>query len=173
MVSAPHFYVFFRLYHVLYERLQRAHELSIRGVRTLSHDAPAAPVRDPVNVFTCFSPSSLPVFFPSNLFSWVNDSVLEFCPIFCVSFFLLLAGPAQDATYARFSRLLFELLHGTLDNARFEDECRQILGAGSFSLFTLDKTVLQLIKVPLSPTHPPSHSPRRDRAFVFTTNDSH
>jgi hypothetical protein len=52
----------------------------------------------------------------------------------------------QEATHARFWRLLNELLCGQLDNTRFEDECRLALGAGSFALFTLDKNVQQLLK---------------------------
>jgi paired amphipathic helix protein Sin3a len=95
-MAAPNFFVFFKLYQVLYERLQVAHGLAVRGRSggVLLHDA--------------------------------NGSA--------------------DATYARFSRLLFDLLSGALDNARFEDECRQTLGAGSFALFTVDKVALQLIK---------------------------
>jgi hypothetical protein len=95
-MAAPNFFVFFKLYQVLYERLQVAHGLAVRGRSggVLLHDT--------------------------------SDST--------------------DATYARFSRLLFDLLSGALDNARFEDECRQTLGAGSFALFTVDKVALQLIK---------------------------
>jgi hypothetical protein len=95
-MAAPRFFVFFKLYQVLYERLQVAHGLAVRGRSggVLLHDA--------------------------------NGSA--------------------DATYARFSRLLFDLLSGALDNARFEDECRQTLGAGSFALFTVDKVALQLIR---------------------------
>ncbi|XP_030553614.2 paired amphipathic helix protein Sin3-like 2 isoform X1 [Rhodamnia argentea] len=48
--------------------------------------------------------------------------------------------------YARFMRILYNLLDGTIDNAKFEDECRDIIGNQSYVLFTLDKLIYKLVK---------------------------
>lgn len=49
-------------------------------------------------------------------------------------------------SYARFINLLYSLLDGSIDGAKFEDDCRQILGNWSYPLFTLDKLVCKLAK---------------------------
>ncbi|XP_059670241.1 paired amphipathic helix protein Sin3-like 2 isoform X2 [Cornus florida] len=48
--------------------------------------------------------------------------------------------------YARFFNTLCSLLDGSVDNAKFEDECRAILGNQSYVLFTLDKLIYKLVK---------------------------
>ncbi|XP_038715705.1 paired amphipathic helix protein Sin3-like 2 isoform X2 [Tripterygium wilfordii] len=48
--------------------------------------------------------------------------------------------------YARFMSLLYNLLDGSADNAKFEDGCRAILGNQSYVLFTLDKLIYKLVK---------------------------
>ncbi|CAA2967038.1 paired amphipathic helix Sin3-like 2 isoform X2 [Olea europaea subsp. europaea] len=48
--------------------------------------------------------------------------------------------------YARFMSALFSLLDGSDDNAKFEDDCRSILGNQSYVLFTLDKLIYKLVK---------------------------
>jgi paired amphipathic helix protein Sin3a len=50
----------------------------------------------------------------------------------------------------RFSNLLEQLLTGKLEQAKFEDECRNLLGAGSYVLFTVDKLIQQLVKQTLA-----------------------
>ena len=40
---------------------------------------------------------------------------------------------------------MFLLLDGSIDNLRFEDECRSLLGAGSYVLYTLDKLLFKLL----------------------------
>mgnify|MGYP001205463232 CR=1 FL=1 len=45
-----------------------------------------------------------------------------------------------------FLRLLFKLLNGTADASNFEDDCRTLLGANSYVLFTLDKLVYKIVK---------------------------
>lgn len=42
--------------------------------------------------------------------------------------------------------VLYNLLDGTIDNAKFEDECRDIIGNQSYVLFTLDKLIYKLVK---------------------------
>ncbi|KAK4771759.1 hypothetical protein SAY86_013534 [Trapa natans] len=48
--------------------------------------------------------------------------------------------------YNRFMKALYNLLHGTIDNSKFEDECRAIIGNQSYILFTLDKLIYKLVK---------------------------
>ncbi|XP_038703904.1 paired amphipathic helix protein Sin3-like 2 isoform X2 [Tripterygium wilfordii] len=48
--------------------------------------------------------------------------------------------------YARFMSVLYNLLDGSADNAKFEDECRAIIGNQSYVLFTLDKLIYKLVK---------------------------
>ncbi|CAH8297642.1 unnamed protein product [Eruca vesicaria subsp. sativa] len=49
-------------------------------------------------------------------------------------------------SYARFMNALYNLLDGTSDNSKFEDDCRAIIGTQSYVLFTLDKLIYKLIK---------------------------
>ncbi|KAH7846362.1 hypothetical protein Vadar_013012 [Vaccinium darrowii] len=48
--------------------------------------------------------------------------------------------------YGRFMSALYNLLDGSADNARFEDDCRAIIGNQSYVLFTLDKLIYKLVK---------------------------
>lgn len=48
--------------------------------------------------------------------------------------------------YSSFMNSLYHLLDGTSDNAKFEDDCRAILGNQSYVLFTLDKLICKLVK---------------------------
>ncbi|XAR51803.1 hypothetical protein NMG60_11006541 [Bertholletia excelsa] len=48
--------------------------------------------------------------------------------------------------YGRFMTALYNLLDGSADNARFEDDCRAIIGNQSYVLFTLDKLIYKLVK---------------------------
>ncbi|KAF1875223.1 hypothetical protein Lal_00007839 [Lupinus albus] len=48
--------------------------------------------------------------------------------------------------YDRFMNALYNLLDGSSDNAKFEDECRAIIGTQSYLLFTLDKLIYKLVK---------------------------
>ncbi|XP_023633198.1 paired amphipathic helix protein Sin3-like 6 isoform X2 [Capsella rubella] len=49
-------------------------------------------------------------------------------------------------SYPRFMDALYNLLDGSSDNTKFEDECRAIFGAQSYVLFTLDKLVQKFVK---------------------------
>ncbi|VVA90834.1 unnamed protein product [Arabis nemorensis] len=48
--------------------------------------------------------------------------------------------------YPRFMDALYNLLDGSSDNTKFEDECRAIFGAQAYVLFTLDKLVQKFVK---------------------------
>ncbi|KAG8366233.1 hypothetical protein BUALT_Bualt17G0055200 [Buddleja alternifolia] len=52
----------------------------------------------------------------------------------------------QSAKLHSFKDALRSLLNGSSDNAKFEDECRAIIGAQSYILFTLDKLIHKLVK---------------------------
>jgi paired amphipathic helix protein Sin3a len=45
-----------------------------------------------------------------------------------------------------FLRLFFKLLNGQVESSSFEDDCRMLLGANSYVLFTLDKLVFKIVK---------------------------
>ncbi|XP_055810193.1 paired amphipathic helix protein Sin3-like 4 isoform X2 [Solanum dulcamara] len=49
-------------------------------------------------------------------------------------------------SYSRFKSALYNLLDGSSDNAKFEDDCRAIIGAQSYLLFTLDKLIYKIVK---------------------------
>ncbi|XP_016647559.1 PREDICTED: paired amphipathic helix protein Sin3-like 4 isoform X1 [Prunus mume] len=49
-------------------------------------------------------------------------------------------------SYARFMNALYNLLDGSSDNTKFEDDCRAIIGTQSYVLFTLDKLIYKLVK---------------------------
>ncbi|KAG2262189.1 hypothetical protein Bca52824_069268 [Brassica carinata] len=59
-------------------------------------------------------------------------------------------APDPDNTspdsYTRFMDALYNLLDGSSDNTKFEDECRALIGAQSYVLFTLDKLVQKFVK---------------------------
>ncbi|GJX09941.1 paired amphipathic helix protein Sin3-like protein 3 isoform X1 [Tanacetum coccineum] len=46
-----------------------------------------------------------------------------------------------------FLELLYSFLAGTIDSAKYKDECRAVLGTWSFPVFTLDKHTDKLIKL--------------------------
>ncbi|KAK1374318.1 paired amphipathic helix protein Sin3-like 2 [Heracleum sosnowskyi] len=48
--------------------------------------------------------------------------------------------------YSRFMKALYDLLDGSSDNAKFEDDCRAIIGNQSYVLFTLDRLIYKLVK---------------------------
>lgn len=48
--------------------------------------------------------------------------------------------------FARFMSALHDLLDGSSDNTKFEDDCRAIIGNQSYVLFTLDKLIYKVVK---------------------------
>ncbi|KAK9104764.1 hypothetical protein Scep_021608 [Stephania cephalantha] len=53
---------------------------------------------------------------------------------------------SHSDNYARFMSALYNLLDGFDGNAKFEDDCRAIIGTKSYELFTLDKLIFKLVK---------------------------
>lgn len=45
---------------------------------------------------------------------------------------------------------LYNLLDGSADNTKFEDDCRSLIGTQSYVLFTLDKLIYKIVKQVLS-----------------------
>lgn len=56
------------------------------------------------------------------------------------------SDPCPTDSYARFMSALYNLLDGSSDNTKFEDDCRAIIGTQSYVLFTLDKLIYKLVK---------------------------
>ncbi|CAH9142262.1 unnamed protein product [Cuscuta epithymum] len=48
--------------------------------------------------------------------------------------------------FSRFMNTVLGLLDGSCDNAKFEDECRAIVGSQSYILFTVDKLIYKIVK---------------------------
>ncbi|WOL03842.1 paired amphipathic helix protein Sin3-like 4 isoform X2 [Canna indica] len=48
--------------------------------------------------------------------------------------------------YAKFLSALYNLLDGSADNTKFEDDCRATIGTQSYVLFTLDKLIYKIVK---------------------------
>ncbi|KAM0834829.1 hypothetical protein ACQ4PT_063342 [Festuca glaucescens] len=48
--------------------------------------------------------------------------------------------------YSKFMAALYNLLDGSSDNTKFEDDCRSIIGTQSYVLFTLDKLIYKVVK---------------------------
>ena len=69
-----------------------------------------------------------------------------------IFFFKILRVSATIESYTcllhlcRFISALYNLLDGSSDNTKFEDECRAIIGNQSYMLFTLDKLIYKLVK---------------------------
>lgn len=48
--------------------------------------------------------------------------------------------------WCRFISALYDLLDGSSDHTKFEDDCRSIIGTQSYVLFTLDKLIYKIVK---------------------------
>ncbi|CAH8340496.1 unnamed protein product [Eruca vesicaria subsp. sativa] len=48
--------------------------------------------------------------------------------------------------YERFMRILYGLLDGSVENTKYEEECRAMFGNKSYVLFTLNKVIYKLVK---------------------------
>lgn len=55
-------------------------------------------------------------------------------------------GGGAPNSYSKFLEVLYGLLDGSVENLKFEDECRAIIGTQSYVLFTLDKLIFKLVK---------------------------
>ncbi|CAM8903474.1 unnamed protein product [Rhodiola kirilowii] len=58
----------------------------------------------------------------------------------------LLNDNSNVEPFKRFLKALYSLLDGSADNAKFEDDCRSLIGNHSYVLFTLDKLIYKLVK---------------------------
>ncbi|CAI5709593.1 unnamed protein product [Hyaloperonospora brassicae] len=59
-----------------------------------------------------------------------------------------LSASAKEKTgdYQAFVSKLYSLIDGSVDNAKYEDSCRSLMGSTSYFLFTMDKLVTQVLK---------------------------
>ncbi|KAJ0265897.1 Histone deacetylase interacting domain-containing protein [Hirschfeldia incana] len=123
-------------------------ERSLQPVKPLAKHVPVA-----LNVSESNSPSDSRVFYG-------NDSFYILFRLHQMLYERILSAkihsqrkwkaPDPDNTspdsYTRFMDALYNLLDGSSDNTKFEDECRAIIGAQSYILFTLDKLVQKFVK---------------------------
>jgi histone deacetylase complex regulatory component SIN3 len=114
-------YVFLRLHHTLYVRLRAARKLAQEMTVSSSGSVPRIQNLD-ASIDTTESVSTSRV---GSIHSY-NQS----------------AG----AVYKHFLSQVFALVDGSIDNARFEDFCRHLLGNKSYILYTIDKIISQLMK---------------------------
>ncbi|KAJ8775063.1 hypothetical protein K2173_020067 [Erythroxylum novogranatense] len=114
-------YVLFRLHQILYERILSAKINSI-GADMKWRTSKESDCPD----------------------SYARCLYMLFCilPCYCIT------HPYDDrcCMLCRFMTVLYNLLDGSVDNAKFEDECRTIIGNQSYVLFTLDKLIYKLVK---------------------------
>jgi histone deacetylase complex regulatory component SIN3 len=68
----------------------------------------------------------------------------------CVLIFFLFSASnvlfGHQQIKCRFKKVLYDLLSGSIDNSKFEDECRATCGTYSYVLFTLDKLICKIVK---------------------------
>eukprot|EP00474_Spongospora_subterranea_P001514 CRZ01972.1 hypothetical protein [Spongospora subterranea] len=65
---------------------------------------------------------------------------------------LALSKPNGEAVYSQFKDLVFAIIDGHTDQTAYEDSLRTLVGAKSYSMFTVDKLVAALIKLTQSLT---------------------
>ncbi|KAL7684976.1 putative transcriptional regulatory protein Sin3 [Plasmopara halstedii] len=58
----------------------------------------------------------------------------------------LTASKEKAGDYQAFVSKLFSLIDGSVDNTKYEDSCRSLMGSTSYFLFTMDKLVAQVLK---------------------------
>ena len=111
-------YVFLRLHHTLFMRLSTARQLAREVV--LSHQEQS--LKNSAH----------------STFSFTDES--------SESNSFMVGIDRNKPIYNHFLGQVFSLVEGSIDNARFEDFCRTLLGNKSYTLYTLDKIISQLMK---------------------------
>ncbi|KAF0699793.1 Aste57867_9634 [Aphanomyces stellatus] len=106
------FYVFVRLYQVLYSRLEQARELCEKAKRNRN--------RRTIN------PAAAMLAHAHHVHANEVDS--------------------QTGDYEAFMSKLYALIDQSIENPRYEDCCRSLMGSSSYFLFTMDKLVTLLLK---------------------------
>jgi paired amphipathic helix protein Sin3a len=56
------------------------------------------------------------------------------------------ADANAEKLHEEFMQLVYRLIDGTTDVSQYEDECRHLLGAKAYILFTVDKLIYKLVK---------------------------
>lgn len=115
------FYIFFRLYQILYERIALATQLA----------------RAPREKFVISEPPKADGLSASSTQAAREKEQAEREKK---------EAEAKKDRYKEFIKLLYSFVAGTLDQNKYEDELRDLLGIQAFPLYTLDKLVVQLVK---------------------------
>lgn len=132
-------YIFLRLHHTLYVRLRLARLLATEALATYRerHGGAGRAANSSV-LSTAFqdavSGTSASIGFNAGIGTSAGETTgLEHID-------------KSRSVYNHFLGQVFALVEGSMDNARFEDFCRTLLGNKSYVLYTLDKIVVQMIK---------------------------
>jgi histone deacetylase complex regulatory component SIN3 len=134
-------YIFFRLHHLVFERLTAAKQMAAES----AEDQQFRKTCDELGEKRVAGMKRMPKLktAPSELTKDLQAAVSgpDAAP------FQLNGGIlSSKELFEEFMLLLREFLAGSLDSARYEDRCRVILGADSYSLSTLDKALSRLSK---------------------------
>jgi len=115
-------YVFFRLYHVLYERLQRAklfcQRPEIRNRTVMKHPADRPEENKTKGQMSGEEYKGEP----------------------------LAPTDAEYHEYDMTIALIHALVSGNIENSKFEEECRNLMGSGSYFLFTIERLIQAAVK---------------------------
>jgi len=77
------------------------------------------------------------------------------------------ASDIADKVFQKYMELLQAFLSVSIDASVYEDRCRELLGADSYILFTMDKLVIKFVKLVQLAFGPSAHSITRSLAKLF------
>jgi paired amphipathic helix protein Sin3a len=134
-------YIFLRLHHTLYIRLSIAHQLASEAS---AHYREQVREGGPINQSPRFAASHN----HTSLLSFMDaeDTEAHVVHHHGAHGAGLSAADRCNPVYDTFFGHLLGLIEGNIDNARFEDLCRDLLGNKAYVLYTLDKIIAQGIK---------------------------
>eukprot|EP00742_Colponemidia_sp_Colp-10_P004189 GILJ01004468.1.p1 GENE.GILJ01004468.1~~GILJ01004468.1.p1 ORF type:complete len:1073 (+),score=176.80 GILJ01004468.1:164-3382(+) len=140
------FYIFFRYYQIIYERLAKAKEMvaSEKRKRGPSRKAEPHPIDVSSNGAQSDASSSQSVDKSTAGGNGTGPQLnikVEGKPPASKE-----AKP-DERDYQSFLTILYSVLDGSMDSNRYEDEVRSLLGNNSYLLFTFDKVLSQTVKI--------------------------
>mmetsp|Transcript_17762 Transcript_17762/g.45091 ORF Transcript_17762/g.45091 Transcript_17762/m.45091 type:complete len:753 (+) Transcript_17762:514-2772(+) len=141
-------YLYFRYQLLLTERLAAARSLA-EGQARIRRESNASMVNK-----TAFDDPKLECSNPPSALTQFGDAKES-------SVIASLAEDRADVLFEQFMTALKDLLGGNIDNAKYEERCRVVLGPSSYHLFTMDKVVHKYIKQVIS-VFPNSRSQARN-----------
>lgn len=136
LISTQPTYVFYRIYHIILQRLELAYDLANAVATTRSVVKPSQAHISPTRVST------------SILFELVSVHIAKLRPnAYCVDRRQSLpTSESASGIFQAYITLLSGYLDGSCNTERYDDGCRQLLGVNSYPLSTLDRIVIQVVK---------------------------